>query len=62
VDLPLDLSVMSALALCSKRAKNLRREHGKVWKRLNQIEDKPRQDQLQELRNEVHWYNCGVDD
>lgn len=44
---------MSIFVLCSKRAKNLRREHGKVWKRLNQIEDKPRQDQLQELRNEV---------
>jgi len=37
---------------CSKRAKNLR-ERGKVWKRLNQIENKPRQDQLQELRDEV---------
>lgn len=27
-----------------------------VWKRLNQIEAKPRQDQLQELRNEVSIY------
>lgn len=49
----MSLTVISLLALCSKRAKNLQREHGKVWKRLNQIEEKPKQDQLQELRNEV---------
>ncbi|KAL2642929.1 hypothetical protein R1flu_010516 [Riccia fluitans] len=36
----------------SKRAKQIRREQGQIWHRL-QATDKPRQDQLQELRNEI---------
>lgn len=36
----------------SKRAKNIRRGEGKVWSRL-QGEARPKQDQLQELRQEV---------
>ncbi|XP_024367520.1 uncharacterized protein [Physcomitrium patens] len=48
-----ELSELTGIPEISKRAKNLQREHGKVWKRLNQIEEKPKQDQLQELRNEV---------
>lgn len=32
----------------------MRRENGRVWNRL-QSQEKPRQDQLQELRNEVTY-------
>ncbi len=44
------------VGLWSKRAKSIRREQGQVWKRL-QCQEKPRQDQLQELRNEVNILN-----
>ncbi|CAM6122475.1 unnamed protein product [Calypogeia fissa] len=36
----------------SKRAKQIRRDQGKIWQRL-QTPDRPRQEQLQELRNEI---------
>lgn len=32
----------------------MRRENGRIWNRL-QSDEKPRQDQLQELRNEVKY-------
>ncbi|BBN01385.1 hypothetical protein MPTK1_2g07010 [Marchantia polymorpha subsp. ruderalis] len=36
----------------SKRAKQIRRDQGQIWHRL-QSADKPRQDQMRELRNEI---------
>ncbi|CAM6056371.1 unnamed protein product [Sphagnum tenellum] len=47
-----ELAQLTLMPEISKRAKSIRREQGQVWKRL-QCQEKPRQDQLQELRNEL---------
>jgi hypothetical protein len=48
-----ELAQLTLMPEISKQAKNMRQEQGQVWKRLL-CQEKPRQDQLQELWNEVH--------
>jgi len=47
-----ELAQLTLMPEISKQAKNTRQEQGQVWKRLL-CQEKPRQDQLQELWNEL---------